>query len=126
MSDKEGNKTKHFIGKGHANKVTGSAKMARVGIPALGDSIFDHIKTNSADQMCNTFKAIIIYVGTALGTNMSIELRTHTWYVIPVPVESDVTLALYDQAIANWQVLHDMLVRDLEAEIQDLEVDPLN
>ena len=78
------------------------------------------------NQMRNTFKAIIIYVGTALGTNMSIELRTRTWYVIPVPVESDVTLACYDQDVANQQVLHDILAWDLEAEIQDLEADPLN
>jgi hypothetical protein len=63
------------------------------GCEALGNNIFEHGQKGSADQMQNTFKSIIKYVGNTFGTNMSTELKNRTRFVIPAPVGSATTLA---------------------------------
>jgi hypothetical protein len=128
MSTKDGSKPKEGkprgYGRGNQSPSTPGTKRAKGACDALGDNIFEHGQKGSTDQMQNTYKAIIKYVGNAFGTNMSTELRNRIRFVIPAPVESADTLAKYKKDMAQRQKMHDRMQQARRAHLAVMQADP--
>ena len=75
MSAKNGGKPRGYGRGTTSNDIkptnTPATKGEKGACEALGNDIFEHGQKGSADQMQNTFKSIIKYVGNTFGTNMN-------------------------------------------------------
>jgi hypothetical protein len=133
MSAKDGGKSKEGKPRGYGRGITSNGnkstctpgtKGAKGACEALGNDIFEHGQKGSADQMQNTYKAIIKYVGNTFGTNMSTELRNRIHFVIPAPMESATTLTKHKKDTAHRQKMHDRMQKARRAHLAVMMSDP--
>jgi hypothetical protein len=118
-------------GRGRGNKGTGTPKgtigattTKHNGEEKLGDSVFTYGTLGAQDQMRQTWKQIIIFVGKEYSGHMQAELQERTRYVIPEPEPPESAQDAHSAATASWKMDITIKIESNTNTITELEALP--